>query len=178
MVGPEPETSAVEGARGAAGGQGVGEFREEGEGGGLEVVGDGGGERVRVALGEGGEEFLEATGSGMSVPSPSRSNSRKTAGVDRPRSAMANTQWKAPPTSRGVSCSPRPMPRAAPPTRLNGTSLPNSAQMSRSSSREAPVPHSASQATSAPAPSALPPAMPPATGMSLAMWRCTSGLRP
>ena len=69
-----------------------------------------------------------------------------------------------------------PVPSAAPPTRLNGTSLPNSAQMSRSSAREAPVPHSASQASSAPAPSALPPAMPPATGMSLAMWMCTCGL--
>ena len=105
-------------------------------------------------------------------------NSPYTAGVDRPPSAGANTQWKVPPTSSGRSFSPRPVPSAAPPTRLNGTSLPNSAQMSRSSSREALVPQSASQATSAPAPSAEPPAMPPATGMSLAIWMCTAGARP
>ena len=107
-----------------------------------------------------------------------RSHSRYTAGVDKPPSARAKTQWKVAPVSSGVSRSPRPRPRAAPPTRLNGTSLPSSAQTARRSSRSALIPHRAAQPTTAAAQSALPPAMPPATGMSLAMWMWTSGDAP
>lgn len=78
----------------------------------------------------------------------------------------------------GVRWSPRPVPRAAPPSRANGTSLPSCEARSCSSAAVAPVFHRVLQARRAAAASALPPAIPAATGMSLTMCSRTPALTP
>src|SRR5574340_767376 len=107
-----------------------------------------------------------------------RSSSRYTAGVLSPPFASASTQWKVLRESTGSSFSPRPVPKAVPPCRENGTSLPSRAARWSSSSRPRRSCHNVSSATSVAAASALPPAMPPATGMPLTMVISTSGARP
>ncbi|CPR13596.1 hypothetical protein BN971_04908 [Mycobacterium bohemicum DSM 44277] len=77
-----------------------------------------------------------------------------------------------------ASSSPRPVPNAVPPCSANGTSLPSRAASMRKSRRGTPSSHSEFIATSTAAASALPPAMPPATGMDLSMRIETSGARP
>jgi len=67
----------------------------------------------------------------------------------------------------GSTSSPRPVPRAVPPTSANGTSLPSSAASASRSSSVVSNPQSRSSATNAAAASAEPPAIPPATGIDL-----------
>src|ERR1700736_2724946 len=76
-----------------------------------------------------------STGSGSSrrggwfLPAPAvsrnRSISLNTAGVGRPPSAKANTQWNMLRVRTVASSSPRPVPSAVPPRNANGTSLPS-----------------------------------------------------
>src|SRR3954451_12189330 len=91
---------------------------------------------------------------------------------------MPSTQSQRRRASTGESCSPRPVPRATPPSRLNGTSLPSSAARVARSPRVARVPQSASSATSAAAASALPPASPAANGIDLSISRWASAGTP
>ncbi len=65
-----------------------------------------------------------------------------------------------------------------PPVRTKGMSLPSSAAVSSRSSRGSPSPHRWSQASRAPAASAEPPAIPPATGISLWMTTATGSSTP
>ena len=65
-----------------------------------------------------------------------------------------------------------------PPVSTNGMSLPSSAAISRRSSRGSPSPQRWSQARRAPAASAEPPAIPPATGISLWITTVTGSSTP
>src|SRR5699024_6968344 len=104
--------------------------------------------------------------------SRSRSNSASTAGVARPPAVVATTMCcSARAWSSVASSSPRPVPSAVPPRTQKGMSLPSRAARSSSSALPSPSPRSRSVATSAAAASALPPAIPPATGTPL--WMCT-----
>ncbi len=85
----------------------------------------------------------------------------------RPPWSNAITQWNVCRDSTGTSSSPRPVPSAVPPCSRNGTSLPTVAATVASSSRPISSFHSVASPTRAAAASALPPAMPPATGMVL-----------
>ena len=96
-----------------------------------------------------------------SSDSRSRSISANTAGVDRPPSANASTQWNVFLASTVASSSPRPVPSAVPPCSANGTSLPSRAASACRSRRGTPSSHNELIATSTAAASALPPAMPP-----------------
>ncbi len=110
-------------------------------------------------------------------PGCPRNSSRRryTAGVDSSPSATASTQCSSRSARTGSSRSPRPVPKAVPPTTENGTSLPRAAATCDRRSTGHPRPQSVLQASSAPAASALPPARPPATGMPL---RTRSAARP
>ena len=104
-----------------------------------------------------------------------RSHAAYTSAVDSPPLANASTQWNVPEVSTGVTCSPRPIPIAVPPSRPNATSLPMPDASSHSSFWLRPVPHSSLHATRVAAASALPPARPAATGIRLVIWIASPG---
>ena len=124
----------------------------------------------RVALAQRGEQRVGAAqrragGCRRRAAGPARGRRRGWTGRRR-RWPPPSARWW-PRASTGLTASPRPVPSAVPPWTRNGTSEPRSAAMPASSSRDSPVPQSASQATSAAAASALPPASPPASGICL-----------
>ena len=88
------------------------------------------------------------------------------------------THHHGPLSATDVTSSPRPVPSAVPPIRAKGTSLPSSAAIASSSSSGVRASHNRSRASRAAAASAEPPAMPPATGISLWTRKSTTGSRP
>ena len=116
---------------------------------------------------------MSGVGTHTSWTSPRSSNLPKTDGVESPSWAVATTQVWVAGVGTGTRRSPRPVPRATPPMRQKGTSDPSWVARSCSSSAEASNPQATEQASSAPAASAEPPAIPPATGIVLSMCRST-----
>jgi len=106
------------------------------------------------------------------------SHALNAAGVETPTCGTATTHHVFGKSGIATTCSPRPDPITAPPSRNKGTSDPISAANSSLSSLANSTPNSRSNPNSAAAAFADPAPTPPCTGNFFSMWIATSAVTP